>query len=113
MSVPLERGVREASGPVRPVCHDPRARAMIRSVTTLLLIAIMAADADAQDIHAASRKAMLDDIVALTRETRLETGRAALSARVLAAMNKVPRHRFVPLDLAGTAYSNRPLPIGL
>jgi protein-L-isoaspartate(D-aspartate) O-methyltransferase len=36
-----------------------------------------------------------------------------LSARVLAAMNKVPRHRFVPLDLAGTAYSNRPLPIGL
>ncbi len=90
-----------------------RAREMISRVSTLLIIAIIATDANAQDIHAASRKAMLDDIVALTRETRLETGRAALNARVLGAMNKVPRHRFVPPDLARSAYDNRPLPIGL
>jgi protein-L-isoaspartate(D-aspartate) O-methyltransferase len=32
--------------------------------------------------------------------------------RVLAAMRKVPRHRFVPDDLAALAYDDRPLPIG-
>ena len=33
--------------------------------------------------------------------------------RVLAAMGKVPRHRFVPPDLASQAYDDHPLPIGL
>ncbi|MBI4248829.1 MAG: protein-L-isoaspartate(D-aspartate) O-methyltransferase [Elusimicrobia bacterium] len=32
--------------------------------------------------------------------------------RVLAALRKVPRHRFVPEALASEAYENRPLPIG-
>ncbi len=32
---------------------------------------------------------------------------------VLAAMNRVPRHRFVPADLQNQAYEDRPLPIGL
>ncbi len=32
--------------------------------------------------------------------------------RVLAAMESVPRHRFVPADLAYAAYEDRPLPIG-
>jgi protein-L-isoaspartate(D-aspartate) O-methyltransferase len=31
---------------------------------------------------------------------------------VLAAMNKVPRHRFIPEALQGVAYSDGPLPIG-
>ncbi|MBI2296048.1 MAG: protein-L-isoaspartate O-methyltransferase, partial [Betaproteobacteria bacterium] len=55
---------------------------------------------------------MMDDITALTRETRLETGRAALGDRVMAAMTKVPRHEFVPADQKRSAYANRPLPIG-
>jgi protein-L-isoaspartate(D-aspartate) O-methyltransferase len=33
-------------------------------------------------------------------------------ARVLAAMDKVPRHRFVPADLQSRAYDDTPLPIG-
>jgi protein-L-isoaspartate(D-aspartate) O-methyltransferase len=33
-------------------------------------------------------------------------------ARVLAAMRKVPRHRFVPGDQQAAAYDDRPLPIG-
>jgi protein-L-isoaspartate(D-aspartate) O-methyltransferase len=33
-------------------------------------------------------------------------------ARVLAAMNKVPRHAFVPAPLQSQAYDDRPLPIG-
>ena len=68
--------------------------------------------AEAQDPYAAPRKAMVDTIAALTRETRFETGRAVLSERVLAAMNKVPRQRFVPPSEERHAYDNRPLPIG-
>jgi len=33
--------------------------------------------------------------------------------RVLIAMRRVPRHRFVPAVIADQAYENRPLPIGL
>jgi len=68
--------------------------------------------AEAQDPYAAPRKAMLDTIAALTRETRFETGRATLSERVMAALDKVPRHRFVPSGEERYAYDNRPLPIG-
>jgi len=69
--------------------------------------------AEARDDYARERGRMLDDIAALTRETRFETGRAALSERVMAAMAKVPRHEFVPPDQRRNAYANRPLPIGM
>jgi protein-L-isoaspartate(D-aspartate) O-methyltransferase len=39
-------------------------------------------------------------------------GRGITDPRVLAAFRKVPRHRFVPADLAHEAYADRPLPIG-
>jgi protein-L-isoaspartate(D-aspartate) O-methyltransferase len=39
-------------------------------------------------------------------------GRDITDSRVLAAMGKVPRHRFVPAYLAPLAYSDQPLPIG-
>ena len=39
-------------------------------------------------------------------------GRDITDPRVLAAMGKVPRHRFVPDDLAPQAYNDHPLPIG-
>jgi len=38
--------------------------------------------------------------------------RGISNARVLAAMRKVPRHRFVPPHAAGAAYADRPLAIG-
>ena len=41
-----------------------------------------------------------------------ELGKATLDERVLAAMLKVPRHRFVPEPLAHVAYEDAPLPIG-
>ncbi len=41
-----------------------------------------------------------------------ELGKAALDERVLAAMLKVPRHLFVPQQLAHVAYEDTPLPIG-
>jgi len=39
-------------------------------------------------------------------------GRDITDRRVLEAMARVPRHRFVPEDLAYVAYADRPLPIG-
>ena len=41
-----------------------------------------------------------------------EIGRSALSQRVLEAMRRVPRHRFVPDAVAPYAYQDMPLPIG-
>lgn len=66
----------------------------------------------AQDQYARERNRMVEEIAALTLETRLETGRAALSERVMAAMAGVPRHEFVPAVQARNAYANRPLSIG-
>jgi protein-L-isoaspartate(D-aspartate) O-methyltransferase len=39
--------------------------------------------------------------------------RGVVNTRVLAAMRKVPRHSFVPMDMQGSAYEDYPLPIGL
>lgn len=41
-----------------------------------------------------------------------ELDQAALDERVLAALRRVPRHRFVPSVLAPHAYQDTPLPIG-
>ena len=68
--------------------------------------------AEARDAFEIQRTRMLEDIAQLTRETRLETGRATLSGKTMAAMRKVPRHRFVLPGDERHAYDNRPLPIG-
>jgi protein-L-isoaspartate(D-aspartate) O-methyltransferase len=70
-------------------------------------------ESQAQGSYEAQRNRMVEEIAALARDTRIETGRAALSARVMAAMAKVPRHEFVPASQFANAYANRPLPIGL
>jgi protein-L-isoaspartate(D-aspartate) O-methyltransferase len=41
-----------------------------------------------------------------------ELGKAAFDPRVMAAMQKVPRHHFVPAQLVLHAYHDMPLPIG-
>jgi protein-L-isoaspartate(D-aspartate) O-methyltransferase len=80
---------------------------------TLGLIAALAGGgAEAQDPYARERAALLREIAAMARDTGAETGRPVFSARVMAAMAKVPRHRFVPGPFGALAYSNRPLPIG-
>ena len=60
----------------------------------------------------ALRERMVCGIVELVHQTRHETGCAALSAPVLAALRKVERHRFVPTAQLAQAYDNQPLPIG-
>jgi protein-L-isoaspartate(D-aspartate) O-methyltransferase len=71
------------------------------------------AQAQGQDAFEPQRKRMVEEIAALTRETRFDTGRASLSERVMGAMAKVPRHEFVPALERRNAYANRPLPIGM
>jgi protein-L-isoaspartate(D-aspartate) O-methyltransferase len=60
----------------------------------------------------AARHGMVQEVLADAAETSAYTGRSAFSPAVIAAMEKVERHRFVPVALAALAYLNRPLPIG-
>ena len=55
---------------------------------------------------------MVAEVEALYAETRLETGVAAMSPAVRAALGKVERHRLVPPEQVSNAYRNHPLPIG-
>src|SRR6266699_2460561 len=79
----------------------------------LFLLALThARPSEAQDSRAAARARMVAGIAALARETGAETGRPRFGEAVMAAMGKVPRHRFVPVLQDIFAYDNRPLPIG-
>ena len=55
---------------------------------------------------------MLDDIEDEVRYTRSLIGKDALDTRVMEAMRKVPRDKFVPPDMKSAAFENGPLPIG-
>ena len=79
----------------------------------LLLLAMMRMESSmAQDARAVERARMVEEIAAMARETGAETGRPRFSDAVMAAIGKVQRHRFVPARVQGSAYENRPLPIG-
>jgi protein-L-isoaspartate(D-aspartate) O-methyltransferase len=86
---------------------------LVALVGTLIPAAGGGMQAQAQDAYEPQRKRMVEEIAALTRETRFDTGRASLSERVMGAMAKVPRHEFVPALERRNAYANRPLPIGM
>jgi protein-L-isoaspartate(D-aspartate) O-methyltransferase len=60
----------------------------------------------------AQRRLMVAHIVAMASDTASATQRARLSQRVMSAMGRVERHRFVPHPLQGIAYRNESLPIG-
>ncbi|HEX9397698.1 MAG TPA: protein-L-isoaspartate(D-aspartate) O-methyltransferase [Burkholderiales bacterium] len=55
---------------------------------------------------------MVAEVEAMYADTRAETGLAAMSPAVRAAMGKVERHRLVTPAQAAGAYGNHPLPIG-
>ena len=61
---------------------------------------------------AAQRSRLVTEVDAMYAETRAETGLAAMSPAVRRAMQKVERHRLVPVGQLGLAYRNHPLPIG-
>jgi protein-L-isoaspartate(D-aspartate) O-methyltransferase len=77
-----------------------------------LITALTSAGAMGEDQFERDRAALLREIASMARETGAETGRPEFSLRVMQAMRKVPRHRFVDAAQAGSAYANRPLSIG-
>ncbi len=68
--------------------------------------------AQQKDDFAAARTRLLAEIECDFRDTAGSTGRGRIDPRVLEALGRVARHRFVPAELADRAYDNRPLPIG-
>jgi protein-L-isoaspartate(D-aspartate) O-methyltransferase len=62
--------------------------------------------------YEALRGLMVQEIAAHVRVAEEQIGKTALDGMVMAAMEKVPRHDFVPLELRQFAYADTPLPIG-
>ena len=58
------------------------------------------------------RRQMVAQIAAHAVFASGETGKAAISPRVLEVIGQVPRHEFVPAEIQAYAYADRPLPIG-
>lgn len=78
---------------------------------TMALLPIFSSNSLAADFEAARRQ-LVAELVDDAARTASWTGRATFSPRVMAAMGKVERHRFLPSALVPHAYLNRPLPIG-
>lgn len=78
----------------------------------LIILCLLACALNAAaDEFTARREGLMREVESEIALIAPETGHAALDPRVLAAMLKVPRHRFVPADQVRNAYLNRPLPI--
>jgi len=94
--------------PITYICVSSTLRMteMKKSISYLLLIPVFLFFLSFQsgsDPFASSRVAMLRDQI---------RARGVDHGATLAAMEKVPRHRFVPPDQRRFAYADRPLPIG-
>ena len=85
---------------------------MVRALLAGCIALFAGAAALAQDRHAESRRAMVEQIVAMVRAMGSATGETRIDPRVIQVMGRVPRHEFVPAGQIAYAYENRPLPIG-
>ena len=82
----------------------------MRVLVSLILLLIGVAKADDSNYESA-RTAMVNEVQQFARFTN-DIYDANFSEPVLAAMNKVERHKLVPPSERRFAYENRPLPIG-
>ena len=89
-----------------------RAAGQFVASTVLALCLASAAQPADESRFAAQRRALLAEIQRDAEATAASTKRPKFSARVIAAMDAVPRHHFVPQAAIDDAYENRPLPIG-
>jgi len=87
---------------------------MIRISFILLLIVgwTAASQALTADRYGTQSQQMLKEIEADALYASSTLGRNHIDERVMKAMEKVPRHEFVPAYLRSSAYLNKPLPIG-
>ena len=90
----------------------PFRRRTFAAAAGAVLALAWAAPAQSSDPHAELRLGMLKAIVDTTTRTAGSTGVEAIAPEVMAALDRVPRHEFVPPEIADLAYENRPLPIG-
>jgi len=84
--------------------------------TGLVCMVCVGAGADMNAVAAegndARRARMVEEVAQMVRDTARETGRGTLDTRVMEALGKVERHRFMPPAQSVHAYENRPLSIG-
>ena len=85
-------------------------RLLVAAIAALSLA--IAAQAAAADPYVTARLRMVHTIEAISSEVGGGATPTTLSASVLDAMRRTPRHAFVPADLRDLAYADRPLPIG-
>ncbi len=64
------------------------------------------------DLLSLLQQQMVDVIAAHAQLVSAQIGKENLDERVLAIMRRIPRHGFVPVELAPYAYADQPLPIG-
>jgi protein-L-isoaspartate(D-aspartate) O-methyltransferase len=64
------------------------------------------------DEFEAARQQLVREIHADVVRTSAFIGRESFNEKVMTAIGRVPRHRFVPPGTVSAAYENRPLPIG-
>lgn len=79
-----------------------------------IVLALVFSGALAQEASefAEMRRTLAETIEQAVNEARKQTGGAPIDKRVIAAMDKVPRHEFAPPDLRPYAYLDRPLTVG-
>ncbi len=84
----------------------------MRRAAWVALLVFGACSQKAGPAHAVPAEAEPREQERLHMVSRQIEGRGVRDARVLEAMRKVPRHRFVPESQGAYAYEDRPLPIG-
>jgi protein-L-isoaspartate(D-aspartate) O-methyltransferase len=81
-------------------------------VAVVALAAATGAPAQEPADFAQMRRALAQAIEQGVNEARGRNGGKPIDPRVIAAMGKVPRHEFAPVELRPYAYLDRPLPVG-
>ena len=87
-------------------------RIILQSFQAWLIVLVIVCNAMGADQYEEARHKMVKAIEADVRETSLYINKKSLDPRVMAVMDKVERHKFVPPSEQTWAYANRPLPIG-
>ena len=87
-------------------------RPVLETVIACLACVAVATPGLAGDPYRDARMTMVKEIEDDVRRTSFALDKESLDPRVMDAMASVPRHRLIPDDVQGSAYANRPLPIG-
>jgi len=93
-------------------CSEYKRMLALSGFLLCVFVLLTSSFSEADDEFSKARRAMVQEIEADVLRTSLYIDRRSLKPKVLDAMARVPRHEFVPPQVRGSAYENRPLPIG-